>query len=167
VGATKDLNPQPFVPAIYTVAVNRAFEISPVADSVEIPPRVRAFAVTGMNTFGSNRHRPLGVPVTLSAHRFTFLGNARNGSHEGAHMQKIKLFANYSIPVVWFVVGLVIGCIAVYYPLSTLWEHIIVKPENVTPADGLTVIILSVVAGVFVGSAALFGSAQRRWTPRH
>jgi thiol:disulfide interchange protein len=120
-----------------------------------------------MNTFGGNRHRPWPALVTLFAHRFTFLGNARNGSHEGAHMQKVKLFANYSIPVVWFVIGLVIGCIAVYYPLSTLWEHIIVKPENVTPTDGLTVIILSVLAGVFVGSAALFGSAQRRWTPRH
>jgi hypothetical protein len=85
----------------------------------------------------------------------------------GVRMQKIKLFANYSIPVVWFIVGLVIGCVAVYFPLSALWEHLIVKPENVTPADGLTVIILSVVAGVFVGSAALFGSAQYRWTAKH
>jgi hypothetical protein len=82
-------------------------------------------------------------------------------------MQKIKLFANYGIPVVWFVVGLIIGCAAVYCPLSTLWEHVIVKPENVTPTDGLSVIILSAVAGVFVGSAALFGSAQHRWTARH
>ena len=81
-------------------------------------------------------------------------------------MQKIKLFANYSVPVVWGVIGLVIGCVAVYFPLSTLWEKVIVKPENVTPTDGLTVIILSVIAGVFVGSAALFGSAQHRWTPR-
>ena len=81
-------------------------------------------------------------------------------------MQKIKLFANYSIPVVWGVIGLVLGCVAVYFPLSTLWEKVIVKPENVTPTDGLTVIILSVIAGVFVGSAALFGSAQHRWTPR-
>jgi hypothetical protein len=82
-------------------------------------------------------------------------------------VQKIKLFANCSIPVVWFVVGLVAGCVAVYFPLSTLWEHVIVKPENVTPTDGLTVIILSVTAGVFVGSAALFGSAQHRWTAKH
>jgi hypothetical protein len=82
------------------------------------------------------------------------------------HMQKIKLFANYSVPVVWFVVGLVIGCVAVDYPLSVLWERVIVTPENVTPADGLTVITRSVVAGVFVGSAALFGSAQHRWTAR-
>jgi hypothetical protein len=82
-------------------------------------------------------------------------------------MQKIKLFANYSIPVVWFVVGLVAGCVAVYYPLSVIWERVIVKPENVTPTDGLTVIIISVIGGVIIGSAALFGSAQRRWTPRH
>jgi len=61
----------------------------------------------------------------------------------------------------------VIGCVTVYFPLSTLWEHLIVMPENVTPADGLTVIILSVVAGVFLGSAALFGSAQHRWTAKH
>jgi hypothetical protein len=79
-------------------------------------------------------------------------------------MQKIKLFANYSIPVVWFVVGLVIGCVAVYLPLSYKWERVIVTPETVTPADGLTVLILSVIGGVFIGSAALFGSAQNRWT---
>jgi hypothetical protein len=81
-------------------------------------------------------------------------------------MQKIKLFANYSIPVIWGVVGLVLGCVAVNYPLSFIWERVIVKPENVTPTDGLTVIILSVIGGVFIGSAALFGSAQHRWTAR-
>jgi hypothetical protein len=85
----------------------------------------------------------------------------------GGLMQKIKLFANYSIPVVWGIVGLVVGCVAVYYPLSTMWEHVIVKPENVTPTDGLTVIILSVIGGVFIGAAALFGSAQDRWTAKH
>jgi hypothetical protein len=82
-------------------------------------------------------------------------------------MQKIKLFANYSIPVIWGVVGLVVGCVAVYYPLAIMWEHVIVKPENVTPADGLTVIILLLTAGVYIGAAALFGSAQNRWTARH
>jgi hypothetical protein len=156
-------------PLTRTAAAGRAAlpRRATAAQSVEILVRRSVLAVTGMNTFGGDRYRPRAAPVALSPHRFTFLGNARNGSQEGAYMQKVKLFANYSIPVVWFVVGLVIGCIAVYYPLSTLWEHIIVKPENVTPADGLTVIILSVLAGVFVGSAALFGSAQRRWTPRH
>jgi hypothetical protein len=83
------------------------------------------------------------------------------------NMQKIKLFVNYSIPVVWGIVGLVVGCVAVYYPLSTMWEHVIVKPENVTPTDGLTVLILSVIGGVFIGAAALFGSAQHRWTAKH
>ncbi|MFZ3216607.1 MAG: hypothetical protein WA192_11155 [Candidatus Acidiferrales bacterium] len=82
-------------------------------------------------------------------------------------MKRIKLFANYSIPVVWGVVGLVLGCLGAYFPISTMWEHVIVKPENVTPTDGLTVIILSLIAGVFVGSAALFGSAQNRWTSKH
>ena len=82
-------------------------------------------------------------------------------------MQKVKLFATYCIPVVWGVVGLVAGSIAVNYPLSFIWERVIVKPENVTPADGLTVIILSVIGGVFIGAAALFGSAQKRWTARH
>jgi len=82
-------------------------------------------------------------------------------------MKKVKLFANYCIPVVWGVVGVVIGCVAIYFPLSALWEHLIVKPENVTPTDGLTVIILSVIGGVFIGVAALFGSAQNRWTARH
>jgi len=82
-------------------------------------------------------------------------------------MQKVKLFASYCIPVVWGVVGLVVGGVAVNYPLSFMWERVIVKPENVTPADGLTVIILSVIGGVFIGAAALFASAQNRWTARH
>jgi len=82
-------------------------------------------------------------------------------------MQKVKLFANYCIPVVWGVVGLALGVVALNYPLSLMWERVIVKPENVTPTDGLTVIILSVIGGVFIGVAALFGSAQNRWTARH
>jgi hypothetical protein len=82
-------------------------------------------------------------------------------------MQKVKLFANSSIPVVWGVVGLVVGCVAVYPPLSTMWEPVIVKPENVTPTDGATVLILSLIGGVFMASAALFGSAQHRWTAKH
>ncbi|HEY4950544.1 MAG TPA: hypothetical protein VIH88_09445 [Candidatus Acidoferrales bacterium] len=86
---------------------------------------------------------------------------------QAALVQKVKVFANYRIPVVWGVAGLVVGCIAVNYPLSFMWERVIVKPENVTPTDGLTVIILSVIAGVFIGAAALFGSAQNCWTARH
>jgi len=82
-------------------------------------------------------------------------------------MQKIKLFANYSMPVVWGIVGLVVSCVAVYFPLAAMWERVIVRPENVTPTDGLTVIILSVIGGVFIGSAARFGSAQHRWTAKH
>jgi hypothetical protein len=82
-------------------------------------------------------------------------------------MQKVKLFANYCIPVVWGVVGLALGVVALNYPLSLMWERVIVKPENVTPTDGLTVIILSVIGGVFIGAAARFSSAQNRWTARH
>jgi hypothetical protein len=137
------------------------------AKSVEFLPPVREFAVTGMNTSSSNPHRPPPAPMTLSAHRTTILGNACRKQRAGDHMQKIKLFANYSIPVVWGIVGLVVGCVAVYYPLSTMWEHVIVKPENVTPTDGLTVLILSLTGGVFIGAAALFGSAQNRWTAKH
>jgi len=82
-------------------------------------------------------------------------------------MQKVKLFANYCIPVVWGVVGLALGVVALNYPLSLMWERVIVKPENVTPTDGLTVIILSVIGGVFIGAAARSGIAQNRWTARH
>jgi hypothetical protein len=71
---------------------------------------------------------------------------------QGAHMQKIKLFANYSVPVIWGVVGLVVGCVAFYLPVAIMWERVVVKPENITPTDGLTVIILSVIAGVFIGA---------------
>jgi|HubBroStandDraft_1064217.scaffolds.fasta_scaffold04400_5 hypothetical protein len=135
--------------------------------SVEIIRPVRVLAVTAMNTFASNRHRPLEAPVTLSADRTTNLGNACSTSHAEGHMQKIKLFANYSIPVIWGVAGLVVGCVAFYLPVAIMWERIIVKPENITPSDGLTVILLSVIAGIFIGAAALFGSAQNRWTARH
>src|SRR5580692_4011434 len=106
--------------------------------------------------------------MTLSAHRIKILWDACCSSPAGGgHMQKIKLFANYSIPVIWGIVGLVVGCVAVYYPLSTMWEHVIVKPENVTPTDGATVLILSLIGGVFIGAAALFGSAQNRWTAKN
>jgi hypothetical protein len=86
---------------------------------------------------------------------------------QGAQMQRIKLFVNYSIPLVWGVVGLVVGCVVVYLPLSYMWERVIVTPETVTPADGLTVMILALIGGVFIGAGALFGSAQNRWTARH
>jgi hypothetical protein len=116
-----------------------------------------------MNTFRRDRYRGFVAPVTLSAHRLTIL---RERTQE-AQMQKFKLFANYCIPVAWGVVALVVGCVAVNYLLSLMWERIIVKPENVTPTDGLTVIILSLIGGVFIGAAALFGSAQHHWTARH
>jgi hypothetical protein len=121
-----------------------------------------------MNTFRNNRHRSLEAPVYIICATLHDLGGTHTAVRmQGAHMQKIKLFANYSVPVIWGVVGLVVGCVAFYLPVAIMWERVVVKPENITPTDGLTVIILSVIAGVFIGAAALFGSAQNRWTVRH
>lgn len=78
-------------------------------------------------------------------------------------MRQIRLFARYSIPLVWGIVGLVVGCVGTYFALAFVWTHAIMRPEAVTPADGLTVIILSLVAGAFAGSASLYASAQTRW----
>jgi hypothetical protein len=78
-------------------------------------------------------------------------------------VKQIKLFAKYSIPLVWGIIGLVVGCVGAYFSLAWIWMHIIMRPENVTPTDGLTVLILSLVTGVFMGSALLYGSAQTRW----
>jgi H+/Cl- antiporter ClcA len=80
-------------------------------------------------------------------------------------MQKIKLFANYSIPVIWGIVGLVAGCVASYLFLGAIWTHVFVKPENATSTDFYTVVILALITGVFVGAAALFNSAMNRWIP--
>lgn len=76
----------------------------------------------------------------------------------------MKIFTKYSIPLVWGIVGLIVGCVGAYFALAFIWTHVIMPPENVTPADGLTVMILSLVIGVFVGSASLYASAQSRWS---
>jgi hypothetical protein len=81
----------------------------------------------------------------------------------GENVRQIRLFAKYSIPLVWGIVGLVVGCVGAYFVLAFVWTHAIMRPEAVTPEDGLTVIILSLVTGVFVGSASLYASAQTRW----
>ena len=78
-------------------------------------------------------------------------------------MKKIRIFATYSIPLVWGIIGLVVGCVGAYFALAFIWTHAIMRPENVTPADGLTVMILFLITGVFVGSASLYASAQTRW----
>lgn len=78
-------------------------------------------------------------------------------------MRTIRIFANYSIPLVWGVVGLVVGCVLAYFSIAWIYMHIIMRPQDITPADGLTCLILSLVCGIFIGSAALYASAQTRW----
>jgi hypothetical protein len=63
----------------------------------------------------------------------------------GENVRQIRLFAKYSIPLVWGIVGLVVGCVGAYFVLAFVWTHAIMRPEAVTPEDGLTVIILSLV----------------------
>jgi hypothetical protein len=81
----------------------------------------------------------------------------------GETMKKVKIFARYSIPLVWGIVGLLAGCVGAYFSLAFIWMHVIMRPQDITPTDGLTVIILSLVTGVFIGSASLYASAQSRW----
>jgi hypothetical protein len=81
----------------------------------------------------------------------------------GETVKQIKLFAKYSIPLVWGIIGLVVGCVGAYFLLAFVWMHVIMRPETVTPTDSLTVMILSLVAGAFIGSALLYASAQTRW----
>ena len=104
------------------------------------------------------RENKIGVPVfrnvALSLQRINRLGEI---------VKKVKIFANYSIPLVWGVVGLIVGCVGAYFGLAFIWMHAIMRPEDVTPADGQTVLILSLVTGVFIGSALLYASAQTRW----
>jgi hypothetical protein len=81
----------------------------------------------------------------------------------GEIVKKVKIFAEYSIPLVWGIVGLVVGCVGAYFGLAFLWMHVIMRPEAITPTDGLTVMILSLICGVFIGSASLYASAQSHW----
>jgi hypothetical protein len=81
----------------------------------------------------------------------------------GVIVKKVKIFARYSVPLVWGIVGLIVGCIGAYFGLAFIWMHVIMRPQDITPTDGLTVIILSLVTGVFIGSASLYASAQTRW----
>jgi hypothetical protein len=97
---------------------------------------------------------PLPENVALSLQRSNRLGEI---------VKKVQIFARYSVPLVWGVVGLVVGCVGAYFGLAFIWMHVIMRPEDITPTDGLTVIILSLVAGAFIGSAALYASAQTRW----
>jgi hypothetical protein len=78
-------------------------------------------------------------------------------------VRKAGFFARYGIPLVCGVAGLIGGCVGAYFGLAFVWMHVIMRPEDVTASDGLTVIILSLVAGAFIGSAALYASAQTRW----
>jgi hypothetical protein len=78
-------------------------------------------------------------------------------------VRKLGVFARYGIPLVWGVGGLIVGCVGAYFGLAFVWMHAIMRPEDVTAADGLTVTILSLLAGVFIGSASLYASAQTRW----
>src|SRR5271155_100130 len=81
----------------------------------------------------------------------------------GETVKQIKLFAKYSIPLVWGIVGLIVGCVGAYFSLAYVWMHIIMRPDTVTPTDSLTVMILSLITGAFVGSALLYASARTRW----
>jgi len=76
----------------------------------------------------------------------------------------VKLFANYSIPLVWGILGLVAGCVVAYFGFVFVWTRAIIPHQAPTPEDGLMVMILSLIAGVFIGSASLYASAQTRWT---
>lgn len=111
-----------------------------------------------MPLFEWARQPNIGVPVpnnvALSLQRNNRLGEI---------VKKVKIFAKYSIPLVWGVLGLIVGCVGAYFGLAYIWMHAIMRPEDVTPADGQTVIILSLVTGVFIGSALLYASAQTRW----
>jgi hypothetical protein len=75
--------------------------------------------------------------------------------------------AKRTIPVVCGIVGLVAGCFAAYFVLSTLWTRIIVQPADVTDHDLYIVLSLSIVAGIITGFLALQFSAHRYWAPQN
>ena len=50
----------------------------------------------------------------------------------GENVRQIRLFAKYSIPLVWGIVGLVVGCVGAYFVLAFVWTHAIMRPEAVT-----------------------------------
>jgi len=81
----------------------------------------------------------------------------------GEIVKTVKIFAKYSIPLVWGIIGLVGGLVGTYFVLAYTWTIFIIRPQDVTPEDGLMVMILSLIAGVFIGSASLYASAQNRW----
>jgi len=46
----------------------------------------------------------------------------------GENVRQIRLFAKYSIPLVWGMVGLVVGCVGAYFVLAFVWTHVIMPP---------------------------------------
>jgi hypothetical protein len=78
-------------------------------------------------------------------------------------VRQVKLFARYSVPLVWGIVGLILGSVITYFALAISLTHVIMRPEDATPADALTVILVAFISGVFIGSASLYASAQTHW----
>jgi hypothetical protein len=74
--------------------------------------------------------------------------------------------AKRMIPAVCGIVGLVAGCVAAYFVLSTLWTRFIVHPADVSDHDLYIVLTLSMIAGVITGLLALLMTAQRYWNPQ-
>src|SRR5271165_1019749 len=70
------------VPAPRRTMNRRLTRNCPFLNSVEFLTPLREFAVTKVNTLGSNPHRPPPAPVTLSAHSITILG-----THAAVYMQ--------------------------------------------------------------------------------
>ncbi len=67
------------------------------------------------------------------------------------------------IPAICGAAGLVVGCIAAYFILSTLWTRLVVQPADVTSRDLYIVLTLSIIAGIITGFLALQVSAHRYW----
>lgn len=99
----------------------------------------------------------------ICSENFTVASSLQRGHRLGETVRQVKLFARYSVPLVWGILGLVVGCVATYFGLAFTLTRLIMRPDAVTPEDALTVILVSLISGVFIGSASLYASAQTHW----
>jgi hypothetical protein len=76
-------------------------------------------------------------------------------------VQKVKLFANYSVPVVSGLLSFALGFLGAFLFLGRIWTHVFTRPDNVTAFDFYAVVTLAAVAGIVLAVGAVKFSAKR------
>lgn len=81
----------------------------------------------------------------------------------GGIVQKVKVFANYSVPVISGIVSFALGFFGAFLLVGRIWTHVFTRPDTVTAFDFYAVVAIAAAAGIVLGAAAVKFSAKRFW----